>query len=61
MRFEHRNGVSAVSDVNHNDQKKTSGRMAYIMVTENPVKWWTTVQGLNHHEARIRNIYLAIT
>ena len=41
-----------MSDVNHNDHKKMSshGRMAYITVTENAIKWWITVQGLNHRE-----------
>ena len=43
MRFENGNGVKAWSDVNHNDHKKTSGRMPYITVTENAVKWWITV------------------
>jgi hypothetical protein len=50
MKFENHNGVSALSDVNHNDHKKMTGRMAYITVTENAVKWWITVQGLNHRE-----------
>ena len=50
MRFESSNGLPGFSDVNHNDHKKSSGRMPYVMVTENAVKWWTTVQGLNHHE-----------
>jgi hypothetical protein len=48
IKFENHNGVSALSDVNHNDHKKMTGRMAYITVTENAVKWWITVQGLNH-------------
>ena len=50
MRFENGNGVKGFGDVNHNDHKKPSGRMSYITVTENAVKWWITVQGLNHHE-----------
>ena len=52
MKFENHNGVSALSDVNHNDHKKMTGRMAYITVTENAVKWWITVQGLNHREVQ---------
>ena len=54
MRFENSNGVKGFSDVNHNDHKKTSGRMPYVTVTENAVKWWITVQGLNHHEVKYR-------
>ena len=50
MRFENGNGVKGFGDVNHNDHKKPTGRMSYITVTENAVKWWITVQGLNHHE-----------
>ena len=48
MKYE--NGVNGLSDVNHNDHKKIAGRMAYITVTENSIKWWITVQGLNHRE-----------
>ena len=28
-------------------------RVAYITVTENAIKWWVTVHGLNHHETRL--------
>ena len=52
MRLENTDGVKSWTDINHNDHKKTSGRMPYITVTENAVKWWITVQGLNHHEVR---------
>ena len=55
MRFENGNGVKGLSDVNHNDHKKTSGRMPYVTVTENAVKGWITVQGLNHHEVKYRS------
>ena len=54
MRFENGNGVKGSNDVNHNDHKKTSGRMPYVTVIENAVKWWITVQGLNHHEVKYR-------
>ena len=51
MRLEHSNGVNSLIDINHNEPKKTlSGRMPYVTVRENAVKWWITVQGLNHHE-----------
>merc|ERR1719341_1871762 len=53
MRFENGNISKGFSDVNHNDHKKTSGRMPYVTVTENAVKWWITVQGLNHREVRL--------
>ena len=56
MRFENGSGVkgkAGYGDVNHNDQRKSSSRMAYITVTENAVKWWITVVGLNHHEVGI--------
>ena len=53
MKFKNHNGVSALSDINHNDHKKMTGRMAYITVTENAIKWWITVQGLNHREVRL--------
>ena len=48
-----------MSDVNHNDHKKMSshGRMAYITVTENAIKWWITVQGLNHREVSVFSGY----
>jgi hypothetical protein len=68
MRLEHSNGVSSLIDINHNEPKKTlSGRMPYVTVRENAVKWWITVQGLNHHEVMevlntlyfIRNLYNA--
>ncbi len=29
------------------------GRMPYIFVRENAIKYWCTVQGLNHNEVRI--------
>ena len=48
MRFENGNEVKGCGDVNHNVYKKTSGRMSYITVTENAVKWWVTVHVLNH-------------
>ena len=60
MRFENGNGVKAWSDVNHNDHKKTSGRMPYITVTENAVKWWITVKGLNHHEVLFHEDFLLL-
>ena len=51
MRLEHCNGVNSLIDINHNEHKKTQiGRMPYVTVRENAVKWWVTVQGLNHHE-----------
>ena len=55
MKFENSNGGIGLSDVNHNDHKKMSshGRMAYITVTENAIKWWITVQGLNHREVSV--------
>jgi len=54
MRLELSNGVNSLIDINHNEPKKTlSGRMPYVTVRENAVKWWITVQGLNHHEVRL--------
>ena len=53
MRFESCNGVKAWGDVNHNDHKMINGRMPYITVTENAVKWWITVKGLAHNEVRL--------
>ena len=53
MKFENSNGhTKDWSDVNHNaEQRKVlPGRMSYITVTENAIKWWVTVNGLNHHE-----------
>ena len=55
MKFENSNGhTKDWSDVNHNaEQRKVlPGRMSYITVTENAIKWWVTVNGLNHHEVR---------
>merc|ERR1712123_422069 len=51
MKYE--NGINGLSDVNYNDHKKIAGRMAYITVIENAIKWWITVQGLNHREVRL--------
>merc|ERR1711892_349079 len=53
LRMKLENGVNGLRDVNHNDHKKIAGRMAYITVKENAVKWWITVQGLNHREVRL--------
>ena len=55
MKFENSNGhTKDWSDVNHNaEQRKVlPGRMSYITVTENAIKWWVTVNGLNHHEVK---------
>ena len=53
MRFEHCNGVNSLIDINHNEAKQLLGnRMPYVTVRENAVKWWITVQGLNHHEVQ---------
>ena len=43
-------------DMNHNaEQRKVlPGRMSYITVQENAIKWWVTVNGLNHHEVSNR-------
>ena len=42
---------NSVIDINHNESKSNIvGRMPYITVKENAVKWWITVHGLNHHE-----------
>ena len=55
MRFENCNGAKTSNGGNQTDQKKThTGRMAYVIVRENAVNWWTTVQGLNHHEVGLR-------
>jgi len=59
MKFEQSNGRNGHrkdwSDLNHNgDHKKVQhGRLAYITVQENAIKWWVTVNGLNHHETRL--------
>ena len=37
-------------------RKVLPGRMTYITVTENAIKWWVTVNGLNHHEVDILNV-----
>ncbi len=29
------------------------GRMPYVFVRENAIKYWCTVQGLNHNEVRV--------
>ena len=51
MKFEQSNGhTKDWADVNHNAKKTLPGRMSYITVTENAIKWWVTVNGLNHHE-----------
>ncbi len=44
----------AWSDINHNsDAKKPfGGRMPYVFVRENKIKWWVTVQGLNYNEVK---------
>jgi len=31
----------------------SGGRMPYVFVRENAIKYWCTVQGLNHNEIRI--------
>ena len=62
MKFENSNGhTKDWSDVNHNaEQRKVMpGRMSYITVTENAIKWWVTVNGLNHHE--VSGIFMDIT
>jgi len=46
-------GSSPWSDLNHNNEVKKSGRMPYVCVRENAVKWWVSVNGLNHHEMRL--------
>jgi len=46
-------GSSPWSDLNHNNEVKKSGRMPYVCVRENAVKWWVSVHGLNHHEMRL--------
>ena len=33
-------GTSPWSDLNHNNEVKKSGRMPYVCVRENAVKWW---------------------
>merc|ERR1711997_722023 len=59
MKFEQSNGRNGHrkdwSDLNHNgDHKKVQhGRLSYITVQENAIKWWVTVNGLNHHETRL--------
>jgi len=54
MRLQNCNGVNSNIDINHNEPKNIlSSRMPYITVRENAVKWWITVQGLNHHEVRL--------
>jgi len=59
MKFENSNGRNGHrkdwSDLNHNgDHKKVQhGRLSYITVQENAIKWWVTVNGLNHHETRL--------
>ena len=53
MKFENSNGhTKEWSDLNHNAEhrKVLPGRMSYITVQENAIKWWVTVNGLNHHE-----------
>lgn len=40
-------------DINHNSEGNKLGRMPYVCVRENAVKWWVTVHGLNHHEVRL--------
>lgn len=46
--------VWSASDINHNDAKKPfGGRMPYVFVRENKIKWWVTVQGLNYNEVRL--------
>ena len=53
MRVENQADSSrAWSDINHNsDAKKPfGGRMPYVFVRENKIKWWVTVQGLNYNE-----------
>lgn len=47
------NGIQSWSDLNHNSEVKKSGRMPYVFVRENAVKWWVSVHGLNHHEVRL--------
>jgi len=52
MRLQQGNG-SPWSDLNHNNETvKKSGRMPYVCVRENAVKW-VSVHGLNHHEMRL--------
>lgn len=61
MKFENGNGhVKDWSDVNHNaeQRKVVTGRMSYITVTENAIKWWVTVNGLNHHEVKMDTVSL---
>jgi hypothetical protein len=52
MRVENSTDTRAWSDINHNsDAKKPfGGRMPYVFVRENKIKWWVTVQGLNYNE-----------
>ena len=41
-------------------RKVLPGRMTYITVTENAIKWWVTVNGLNHHEVDILNVKIQV-
>ena len=60
MRFENCNGVKGLSGANHSEPKTVlSGRMPYVVVRENAVNWWTTVQGLNLYEVSL--IYAHLT
>jgi len=46
--------VCLTTDENHNSTlKKTTGKMPYICVRENVIKWWVTVEGLNHYEVKL--------
>ena len=45
--------MSLVSNSRYPAQVGVGHRVAYITVTENAIKWWVTVHGLNHHETRL--------
>ena len=62
MKFEQSNGhTKDWADVNHNAKKTLPGRMSYITVTENAIKWWVTVHGLNHHEVGHLETFISVS